>query len=581
MELVNDPNVKLDVPKTISNIGTVAKTSFHDQKKPMYHLNNMVGSIKDVIMSTIKIPPQGLIVPSQYRIVNAADLDDNNLEAKHEITRSINQDLLSDGVEVHSFNQEQTGDLLGNTFNRFGSAIRQSIQAGQQTLAHVGDIAHSARQVVHTAKSAAPQMFLPRNQKRPDKVMLVTPKLLQTKSAEEAGQHLLQVQNTKDFVKMGDLMDALSVSSPNEENLGVEKIVIERKGANRKPVIVGRSRDVEETNLKEFVSRMKGEFDTLLKEKLKQERDERRLTKTMRKLERKSDNVRAPLARLAKKPTKFESVLGGVQDHVDIMKTKSDQIIETIQDVNGKFIDSIRTIGGSKGTPKDDVVGVTHIIIPKNFLTTPKPTARLKSTNDEPEDWDKQVSSFLTDLFEGKTPEGGEEIVGAPQFSRNGLNLSPELMKPFMGRASKASLRRFMKQHGNKVVEKEDGDEVVGAVQPSNSSMDQMQMEKVRQAQKVLGAVNPLMFEKLFNETMSGSDGNSLSPFEVFTAGRNGTEEEQICYDPTKVGTSMKITRELLKPFMGRLKGNEYIKVIPVQNGGDEEDSEQEYYMEK
>lgn len=529
----------------------------------------MVGSIKDVIMSTIKIPPQGLIIPSHYRIVNAAELDDNNLEAKHEITRSINQDMLPNDGEVHNFNQEENDNPLTDTFNKFGSALRQSIQAGQQTLAHVGDIAHSARQVVHTAKSAAPQIFLPRHQKTPDKVMLITPKLLETKNPQEAGQDFLQAQNTRDFVKMGDLMDALSVSNPNEENLGVEKIVIERKGGQRKPTIVGRYKDVDETNLKDFVSKMKGEFDSLLKEKLKQDRQTRRLTNTIKKLERKTD--KAPLTRLAKQPLKLDSVLGQVQNHADIIKSKSDQVIETLQDANGKFIDTLRTLSGSKATPKDNMVGVTHIILPKNFPTTPKPTARLKTGQDEPDDWDKQVSSFLADLFEEKTLEGGEEMVGAPQFSRNSLNLRPDLMKPFMGRASKASLRKFLKQHGNKIG---DGDEVVG-----NSNVDEKEMEKIKQAQKVLGAVNPLMFEKLFNETMSGSDGKSLSPYDVFTAGRNTTEIVQVCQDPTKQRTSMKITRELLKPFMGRLKGKDgYIKVIPVENN---EEGEEVYYMEK
>lgn len=526
----------------------------------------MVGSIKDVIMSTFKIPPQGLIIPSQYRIINAADLDDNHLESKHEITRSINEDLIANGGEFQPA-QEQNVDPLSDTFNRFGNAIRESIKAGQQTLAHVGDIAHSARQVVHTAKSAAPQVFLPRNQKSPDKVMLVTPKLLEIKNGDEAGVDLLQAQNRKDFVKAGDLMDALAVSNPSEETLGVEKIVIERKGGKRKPVIVGRSREADESNLKDFVSKMKGQFDSLIKDKLKQDREERRLRNTIKKLGRKSD-ARAPVVRLVQEnPQKLENVL---QDHIDIMKSKSDQIIETIQDVNGKFIDGFRAISGSNKSPsKNDetVVGVTHIIIPKNFQTTPKPNTRLKNVNAESDYWDKQVSSFLTELFEEKKPE---EIVGSPQFTKNSLNLRPDLMKPFMGRASHSSLRRFLKKHGNSVEE----DEVVGAAAQSTNS-NEMEMEKIRQAKKVLGAINPLMFERLFNETMNETDTKSLSPYEVFTAGRNKTEVERVCQESAKVGTSMKITRELLKPFMGRLKGNEYMEVVPMENTVDQGDKQE------
>lgn len=551
MELVNDPNAKVDVPKTISNIGAVAKTSFQDQRKPMYHLNNMVGSIKDVIMSTFKIPPQGLIIPSQYRIVNTEELDENSLQAKHETIRSINQDLFPEG------NEEVNTDPISNTFNKFGNALRESIKAGQEALSHVGDVAHSARQIVHTTKTQAPQIFLPKTRKNPDKVMLITPKVLEVKNDDQ-----VKAQNP-DFVKIGDLMDALAVSNPNEETVGIEKIVIERKDGQRKPKIVGRIGQNPDGTLKDFVAKMRGEFDGLVKDRLRQDREERRSKK------KKVESVKAPQLRLTQKPSKFEKLLGTVQDHVEIMKGKSDQVIETIQDVNGKFIDSIhRTISGSKTTPKEDVVGVTHIILPKNFQTTPKPTARLKGTNDESDYWDEQVSSFLTKLFEEKH---NEEVVGAPQFTRNGLNLRPDLMKPFMGRASKASLHKFLKTHGNSV----EDDDVVGDVRKSD--IDEMDQEKIKQAQKVLGAVNPLMFEKLFNETMSGSDGKSMSPYAVFTAGRNETKdvEEQICADPTKLGTSMKITRELLKPFMGMLKGNQYIEVIPVQNNDYNQNEEQ------
>lgn len=569
MELVNDPNAKLDIPKTISNIGAVTKASFHDHKKPLYHLNNMVGSIKDAIISTIKIPPQGIIIPSHYKIVST-DLDDNNLETKHEITRSINQNLFPKDADTMNINQAEPVLSLQDTFGKLGSVIRESVQAGQQTLAHMTDIAHSARQAVHTAKLSAPKVFLPKN-KNPDKVMLIAPKVVDIKHPEDENTRLLQAQNRKDFVRMGDLMDALGVTNPNEENLGLEKIVIERKKGRGKPVIVGRTKESEGANLKEFVSEMKGEFDNLVKDKLKQEREDRRLRKTIRKLEKQqSDFVKAP-------PSRFETVLGKVQTHVDVMKSKSDQVIDTIQDVNGKVMDTLRTISGSKATPQEDeVVGVTHIILPKNFLTTERPTARLKSTNDESDYWDRQVSSFLTELFEEKEPKGEEEMVGAPQFPRNGLNLRPDLLKPFMGRASKASLRKFLKTHGNSV------DEVVGAAAPVEGSKSEDDMEKIKieRAQKVLGAVNPLMFEKLFNETMSGGEGKPLTPYEVFRAGRNMTEE-QVCVDPTKVGTSMKITKELLKPFMGRMKGKEFLEVIPLRDYNDGEEDQQQIYMRK
>ncbi|XP_060522190.1 uncharacterized protein LOC132699470 isoform X2 [Cylas formicarius] len=78
-----------------------------------------------------------------------------------------------------------------------------------------------------------------------------------------------------------------------------------------------------------------------------------------------------------------------------------------------------------------------------------------------------------------KDKQGGQEKSTGPQV---GLYLPPNLMRPFMGQASDAQLSELMRENGN-----EDN---------GNKQQD---------LGHVLGAINPRMFERYFNESLDGT----------------------------------------------------------------------------
>lgn len=73
IRLAMDPNSKLNMPKTLENIGTIARNSFEDKHAPMYHVRNMIGSVKNAFMSGLRVAPHDLIIPSQYRIIDTKE----------------------------------------------------------------------------------------------------------------------------------------------------------------------------------------------------------------------------------------------------------------------------------------------------------------------------------------------------------------------------------------------------------------------------------------------------------------------------------------------------------------------------
>lgn len=97
------------MPKTLDNVGALARTTFEDELAPMYHVRNMAGSTKDAVMATMKIPNQNFIIPSKYDIVERPD--------GSESLRAINRKILNENEET----KDQISDVneeIETTFNK-------------------------------------------------------------------------------------------------------------------------------------------------------------------------------------------------------------------------------------------------------------------------------------------------------------------------------------------------------------------------------------------------------------------------------------------------------------------------------
>nr|XP_023027217.1 uncharacterized protein LOC111515221 [Leptinotarsa decemlineata] len=68
----------------------------------------------------------------------------------------------------------------------------------------------------------------------------------------------------------------------------------------------------------------------------------------------------------------------------------------------------------------------------------------------------------------------------------------------------------------------------------------------------LLGAINPIMFERIFNETLRSS-GKTGTPHEIFSdyRSKNKTDEPTV-NNEDKVSTSFSVKGQILKPFMGQ-----------------------------
>lgn len=609
-DLFRDPNKKIDVPKTVENIGTITKDSFQNQDAPMYHLNNVVGSIKNVVMSSMKIPPQDLVIPTQYKIVNTADLDNMvdspALQKKYEFTRSINNKMMQE--EAESVGQQLPVDdpfNMVDTFHKVGAAVRDSIRSGQDTLTHVGDIAHSARRVVQTARLQAPRVVLPavlgrsgQARLNPDRVTLIAPKILDIKDEKEAGDRLMQAQTRRDFVGMGDIMDAIGVSNPEEDQVKMQKVVINRKPISRYskekvgvsnthprfsqaetkkfPVLKPRiqedrlqkpASEQKSKNLKDFVTQMRNELDSLVKDKM-DEQKKSRVLKMGRTDEEEGVAVR-------------DNVLGKVKTQLDRIKNVNEGLktrVQAVKEKVGDAIEPVRELESNINFPRS-----------KNFQDVGKPTKKLKGANADTDYWDEQVESFLTDMFSNtkdKTNNKNNEVVGSVLNSNaetvgRVYIFEKDLLTPFMGRASKKDVQSFLKLKEKKKKPKktqryygdddEEDEDVVGSPLEQDDAAEKNKMEQV---QKVLGAVNPLMFEKMFNETLRNNNMSSVTPYALF----KNSDKSINCKKEDKVGTSMTMTREMLKPFMGsKIDKGEMYEIFPVRP---DENKDESYYNE-
>lgn len=112
----------------------------------MYHVRNMLGNTKNTIMSAAKIPPNNIIVPSQYQV--------SKIGSQNEQVGAINQKMLisrSGGETVAPTLSDTTdGDSLGimDTFHKIGGMVKESMDSGKNVVYHANDAASDARYVI-------------------------------------------------------------------------------------------------------------------------------------------------------------------------------------------------------------------------------------------------------------------------------------------------------------------------------------------------------------------------------------------------------------------------------------------------
>ncbi|KAK4874779.1 hypothetical protein RN001_014139 [Aquatica leii] len=192
--LLLDPNAQMDVPKTLENAGTAVRSSFENKHTPAYHFRNAMGSAKDIIMSTLRIPPQDLFIPSRYKIVK--------------------KDSYINPMEKSNANNEITKEYP-ETYNKMGTMFRDSIRSGQDVLTQMGDVIHSTRRALTTSRSMAPRVVVSSLRVPAVQHPLISP----IKKAQHNEDVSARYSEDPNFIGVSHILDSLGLSNPQVPNI--------------------------------------------------------------------------------------------------------------------------------------------------------------------------------------------------------------------------------------------------------------------------------------------------------------------------------------------------------------------------
>lgn len=118
------------------SVGTITRNAFEDQRSPMFHVRKFLGSTKNAVLSAMKIPPQNLVIPSNYEIknINPEEIE----EEEDNMVSGINPKILSRSSFKNSDSGEESDNEYSSdpygiveTFARIGGAIRDSVRSGK------------------------------------------------------------------------------------------------------------------------------------------------------------------------------------------------------------------------------------------------------------------------------------------------------------------------------------------------------------------------------------------------------------------------------------------------------------------
>ncbi|KAB0793835.1 hypothetical protein PPYR_13455 [Photinus pyralis] len=219
LRLLLDPNAQIDVPKTFARMGAIARHSVESKHQPVYHVTNAIGSVRDMFMSTLRVPPQDLFVPSQYSIV----------EKKHDSRRAVPNE--------------------SDVYNKLGGMLRDSIRSAEDVAVHAGDFLHSARKVVSTSKHVVPRLVVSSLRVPAFQHKLHLPIVLTSRSHHENAEARHHSETDPNFVGVNHVMETLGIGRKDSRHAEDISETLE--------ALDGAQRAVGARSLKEFLTHLK------------------------------------------------------------------------------------------------------------------------------------------------------------------------------------------------------------------------------------------------------------------------------------------------------------------------------------
>ncbi|CAG9767442.1 unnamed protein product [Ceutorhynchus assimilis] len=413
-QLVTDPRTKIDVPKTLENVGTVVRYTFEDPRAPMYHLRNALGNTKNTVMAAVKVPPNNILLPTQYEVASLS-----------EDVGAINPIMVNSRSGFDNIQEDPFG--IANTFQQLGGIVQGSVNSGKDVVRHATDVASDMKQVYYTSKNSGPLTMLP------SQIPVITSRFAGPTPAIFLAPRVVDLVSTaqepppRQFVGMGNILDAVGVSKPAYKMERTKWKPIERK---RQHFLDPEEEEMRKPNLKHFFNKMHQE----MKEILTAQHEER------------------------KRKLKDPAVSLNNKKEYEFAKKKSTTSPPSIN--YDKVIDEHQ-----------------HVTLPPEILgifSQNNPVSNQNGLHLQPELMKPFMGQASEDEFSEFMRENGDEealdginkdelrrqsqpveIKSRFQYSNEndqvGLNLQPELMKPFMGQASKDEFSEFMRENGDEL----------------------------------------------------------------------------------------------------------------------------------
>ncbi|CAH0563668.1 unnamed protein product [Brassicogethes aeneus] len=547
-DLITDPKTKIDMPKTLDHIGSVARHLFEDETAPIFHFRNLVGSAQNSAMSAMKIPPKQLFIPTTYSIVQDKDLEGKN----QPVVGAVNPQMFSrmGGVESEPLAQQTDSKDFGkmfsgftSTFDRVGSAIKQSIANGRQTLIHVNEAANNAKSAIQTMHNLKPKLVKTEHVDNKSKSTMISPRILDINIDDEqvgASQPSTDPQST-DLLKFGDVFDAVGFSKPDEK-LEMERIVF----TSNEPPVVYRNK-----------SKVKAS-PTALRSILKmQHKDLNKMEKTVSNLDQAERTVGA---------TNLEDFMGQMKEHMDDMheiadKHEQDLLQKKQERIKGtksraSFEEHQKRLRMGKGKKYDHLLQKKH----QKSKNKPMNTNYYRSSED--------VAATL--------PKKNDNKEIPSEDLRVGLELPPELLHPYMGlpeltqyvnQAEQTKLKFNEDQGDNLQTEhKEFKQKPIKSYYRSAENDVDEEHRQHSSSKLVLG--NPAIQKYLNNDKLTSEQKsilqatNAINFEKMFKEAKNQEEKSivkrQLPEPEPSQRTSMVMSKIMKKPFMGRPSDEKY-----------------------
>ncbi|KAF7265692.1 hypothetical protein GWI33_020775 [Rhynchophorus ferrugineus] len=426
-DLVANPNLKLNIPTTLDNLGSVAKYTFESAKSPIYHARNLAGNTKNIIMSAARIPPNNVFIPSKYEIVEVTSERDNS-----DIVSAINQRMLDSRSNIHApdlpneaINTEGRRGLI-DAFTKLRDIIRVGVNSGRDTVRHAYDVSTDIRNLFKTTKEAIPNAVAHTHILKSVSPTVHQPLILTAPRIFDWSKNVPGESNQPaNFLGIGNFLDSVGVSNQNQPEVPLHKIIVKPS----ETVLKSQQLDSKTVLKPKTIETWIQEPYNVLHDTFENEQDNSNYIKTIKDFLQEKQIYRETHSK--KEATKEKR---------QIVKTRKNNE-DSYSKQKGTTFDSVPLNYNT-----NLIITVPKLMKPFIHQPTIHPYVREQSTNDFTDNIFIEPEHIKHDIHENDNvftnPDNQQNI-------RTSIIFNDDYKKPFMGLASRKQIQAFLNEYNS------------------------------------------------------------------------------------------------------------------------------------